>query len=125
MSDESKEVLSRRHLLRVGLVTSAATLLPGGGEFFTVPLADAQGEEPLPSWNNGASKKAIVDFVSATTDRSSSRFIPPEQRIAAFDQDGTFGSSTRFTARLSIVWIASRRSSRPSRNWPMWNPSRQ
>ena len=89
MADKSKEVLSRRHLLRVGLVTSAATLLPGGGEFFTVPLADAQGEEPLPSWNNGASKKAIVDFVSATTDRSSSRFIPPEQRIAAFDQDGT------------------------------------
>jgi phosphoglycolate phosphatase-like HAD superfamily hydrolase len=64
-------------------------LLPGGGEFFPASLAYAQGEEPLPSWNNGASKKAIVDFVSATTDRSSSRFIPPEQRIAAFDQDGT------------------------------------
>jgi phosphoglycolate phosphatase-like HAD superfamily hydrolase len=43
----------------------------------------------LPSWNAGATKKAIVEFVEATTDKSSPKFVPPEERIATFDQDGT------------------------------------
>ena len=45
--------------------------------------------DPLPSWNDGAAKQAILDFVKATTDRSSPNFVPPEARIATFDQDGT------------------------------------
>ena len=45
--------------------------------------------DPLPSWNDGPAKQAIVDFVQATTDQSSPRFVPPEARIATFDQDGT------------------------------------
>jgi phosphoglycolate phosphatase-like HAD superfamily hydrolase len=46
-------------------------------------------DNPLPSWNDGPSKKAILDFVHATTDQSSKGFVPAEQRIATFDQDGT------------------------------------
>ena len=49
----------------------------------------AQSADPLPSWNNGAAKQAIVAFVQATTDASSSKFVPEELRIATFDQDGT------------------------------------
>jgi hypothetical protein len=45
--------------------------------------------DPLPSWNDGAAKKAIVEFVKATTDKSSSKLVAPEARIAVFDQDGT------------------------------------
>jgi len=45
--------------------------------------------DPLPSWNDGAAKKAISEFVRATTDKTSARFVPPEERIATFDQDGT------------------------------------
>jgi phosphoglycolate phosphatase-like HAD superfamily hydrolase len=45
--------------------------------------------DPLPSWNDGAAKAAINEFVHATTDQSSPKFVPPEQRIATFDQDGT------------------------------------
>ena len=45
--------------------------------------------DPLPSWNEGASKKAIVDFVQATTTSGTSKFVPPAERIATFDQDGT------------------------------------
>ena len=45
--------------------------------------------EVLPSWNDGPAKQAIVDFVKATTDTSSPNFVPPEERIATFDQDGT------------------------------------
>jgi phosphoglycolate phosphatase-like HAD superfamily hydrolase len=45
--------------------------------------------DPLPSWNDGPAKKAIIEFVRATTDKSNSNFVPPEARIATFDQDGT------------------------------------
>jgi len=46
-------------------------------------------DDPLPSWNEGAAKIAINEFVHATTDQSSPKFVPPEERIATFDQDGT------------------------------------
>ncbi len=49
----------------------------------------AHADDPLPSWNDGAAKTAILDFVHATTDSSSPRFVPPEARVATFDQDGT------------------------------------
>jgi phosphoglycolate phosphatase-like HAD superfamily hydrolase len=45
--------------------------------------------DPLPSWNDGPAKKAIVDFVQATTTQGSPQFVPPAERIATFDQDGT------------------------------------
>ena len=55
-----------------------------------VALAEApSATEALPSWNDGPAKQAIVDFVKATTDKSSPDFVPPEERIATFDQDGT------------------------------------
>jgi phosphoglycolate phosphatase-like HAD superfamily hydrolase len=46
-------------------------------------------EDPLPSWNEGPAKQAILDFVKATTDAASPTFVPPEARVATFDQDGT------------------------------------
>jgi phosphoglycolate phosphatase-like HAD superfamily hydrolase len=45
--------------------------------------------DPLLSWNDGLAKQAIIAFVQATTDKSSPKFVPPEARIATFDQDGT------------------------------------
>ena len=45
--------------------------------------------EPLPSWHDGPARKAIVDFVRATTSRRNPKFVPPQERIATFDQDGT------------------------------------
>src|SRR6266704_964267 len=45
--------------------------------------------DPLPSWNDGAAKKAIVDFVQATTTQGNPKFVPPAERVATFDQDGT------------------------------------
>ena len=45
--------------------------------------------DPLPSWKDSPSKKAILDFVRTTTDKSSADFVPQEERIATFDQDGT------------------------------------
>jgi len=45
--------------------------------------------DPLPSWNEGAAKTAIVDFVTRTTAEGGADFVPPADRVAAFDQDGT------------------------------------
>ncbi|HZM09536.1 MAG TPA: HAD family hydrolase [Candidatus Limnocylindrales bacterium] len=49
----------------------------------------AQARDSLPSWNDGPAKQAILTFVKVTTDPASPSFVPPEQRIATFDQDGT------------------------------------
>jgi len=51
--------------------------------------AAVRAADPLPSWNDGAAKSAVVDFVRSTTDAQSPKFVPPEKRIATFDQDGT------------------------------------
>ena len=45
--------------------------------------------DPLPSWNDGPAKQAIVKFVEATTTQGSASFVAVEERIATFDQDGT------------------------------------
>src|SRR5215470_9859087 len=55
----------------------------------TLAQAQTSGGSPLASWNDGPAKQAILDFVRATTDQASPKFVPPEQRIATFDQDGT------------------------------------
>jgi phosphoglycolate phosphatase-like HAD superfamily hydrolase len=45
--------------------------------------------DPLPSWNDGPAKKAILELVKTATDKKSAHFVPVEDRIATFDQDGT------------------------------------
>jgi hypothetical protein len=69
-----------RNLAIIGLIGVGSVLL-------LTTLAQAQ--DPLPSWNEGPAKQAIVEFVRATTDKASPKFVPPEERIATFDQDGT------------------------------------
>ncbi len=53
------------------------------------PATVAAQTDPLPSWNDGPAKTAIIEFVKTTTDAGSPKFVPPEERIATFDQDGT------------------------------------
>jgi phosphoglycolate phosphatase-like HAD superfamily hydrolase len=49
----------------------------------------AEAMQPLSSWNEGKSKQAIIDFVTKTTTEGSPDFVPLEDRIACFDNDGT------------------------------------
>ena len=72
--------ISRRDLIKV----SAATAVLGTFS----PASEAVGD-PLPSWNDGTSKKAVLEFVRATTEKSSPKYVEPKDRIATFDQDGT------------------------------------
>jgi hypothetical protein len=70
---------------------SGLVLLPTLGQTLFPSFAQAQGSQParLASWNDGPAKQAIIDFVCATTDQTSPKFVPAEDRIATFDQDGT------------------------------------
>jgi hypothetical protein len=65
--------------------------------FFIVLLVTATtaaaDTDALPSWNSGAAKSAIIEFVETATDTSSMKFVPPAQRIAVFDNDGTLWAS--------------------------------
>jgi phosphoglycolate phosphatase-like HAD superfamily hydrolase len=59
---------------------------------FALALAIAghtRAADPLPSWNNTAPKQAIVSFVEKVTKEGSTDFVPPAERIAVFDNDGT------------------------------------
>jgi phosphoglycolate phosphatase-like HAD superfamily hydrolase len=74
---------SRRVLL------GALAVLPALQGLLGATAAQAQTASPLPSWNDGPAKQAILDFVRATTDPASPTHVPPGERIATFDQDGT------------------------------------
>lgn len=50
---------------------------------------EAGATDPLPSWNDGANKSAILEFVAASTKEGGAGFIPVTDRIATFDMDGT------------------------------------
>jgi hypothetical protein len=52
-------------------------------------LAQPLPAEPLASWNEGPAKEAIVRFVKAVDARGSASFVPADERIAVFDNDGT------------------------------------
>jgi hypothetical protein len=79
-------------------VALAATMIVG----WVTESAHAQND-PLLSWNEGPAKQAIVEFVRTTTTQGSPKFVPPAERIATFDQDGTLGCRTRCTRRWSIA----------------------
>ncbi len=53
------------------------------------PSPVARAADPLPSWQEGKTKQSIMDFVAAVTTPGSPNFVPPADRIAVFDNDGT------------------------------------
>lgn len=60
-------------------------------------------KDPLPSWNEGATKKSIVDFVTKTTTAGAIDFIPVADRIACFDNDGTLWSEQPMYFQMAFV----------------------
>jgi phosphoglycolate phosphatase-like HAD superfamily hydrolase len=73
---------------------------------FTLTLlaaAGASAADPLPSWNDGAAKSAIVAFVGKVTGEGSPGFVPPAERIAAFDNDGTLWSEQPLYFQLAFA----------------------
>ena len=80
--------MNYRCAARFSKQAASCFLLLWVGVSATTRLA-AQVADPLPSWNDGAAKKAIIDFVTRTTFVGGPHFIPVEERIATFDSYGT------------------------------------
>lgn len=67
---------------------------------FAVP---ARGGDPLPSWNDTAAKRSIVAFVDKVTAKDSPDYVPPADRIATFDNDGTLWSEQPMYFQLAFA----------------------
>jgi hypothetical protein len=80
MNDPKSQRLStlRRFVLGAGL-----------GVALCIGSTACAAEEPLPSWNDGPAKKAILEFVAAVTDKDGKDYVEPSERIAVFDHVGT------------------------------------
>ncbi len=90
--------LTRRQLVSVCLgLPLLALSLPSLG------AAQPQAADPLPSWNDGAARRAILEFVAAVTREGSPDFVPPEDRIAAFDNDGTLWPEQPMYTQLAFA----------------------
>jgi phosphoglycolate phosphatase-like HAD superfamily hydrolase len=70
-------------------------------------MAQSVGEgtsvDPLTSWNEGAAKKAIVEFVAHVTQADGPDYIPPEERIATFDNDGTLWAEQPYYFQVAFA----------------------
>jgi hypothetical protein len=74
---------------------SLPTQQPGG-------IRMVQGD-PLPSWNDGAARQAILDFVAAVTKEGGDQFVPVDERIATFDNDGTLWTEQPMYAQAFFI----------------------
>ncbi len=63
----------------------------------------AVSQDPLPSWNDGEVKRALVGFVERVTKEGGADFVPPGERIAAFDNDGTLWSEQPLYFQLQFA----------------------
>ena len=60
-------------------------------------------DDPLPSWREGASKQAILDFVQRVTAEGGTDAVPPEERVAVFDNDGTLWCEKPMPIQLDFL----------------------
>lgn len=84
-----------RYLVIIALITVASAF---GGNL--------HAQDPLPSWNDGKTKQSIIDFVKEVTAEGSPKFVPAEDRIATFDNDGTLWCEKPLIQGLFAFYLA-------------------
>jgi hypothetical protein len=100
-----KSTLTSSGIARRALLLSTLAVLPA----LSIPLlpvsvgAQATQAAALPSWNDGAAKKSILNFVANVTREGSPDFVPPAERIAVFDNDGTLWTEHPMYVQLAFV----------------------
>ena len=77
-----------------------------------------KNSDPLPSWNEGATKQSIVDFVDEVTNEASPNYVNPEDRIATFDNDGTLWSEQPYYFQFQFAFD---RVKEMAADHPEWN----
>jgi len=85
-----------------GIPRPATRIVLGCVAFLTAASGFAQ-TDPLPSWNDTAPKKAILKFVADTTTNGAPSLVPPDQRIATFDNDGTLWAEQPMYFQLAFA----------------------
>src|SRR4051812_16692681 len=95
MTRDVISAMSRRAMLSVALAFPLLLALPA--------LAQTTASDPLPSWNDTATKKAIVTFVERVTKEGSPDLVPPAERIATFDNDGTLWAEQPMYFQLAFA----------------------
>jgi hypothetical protein len=94
-------------MLRQGFVSRRAPFgraaLVGLGLAVVLLPVVVRAADWLPSWNEGASKARIVEFVQSVTDPTSKQYLPPAERIAVFDNDGTLWSEQPMYFQLAFI----------------------
>ncbi len=99
---------------------SAAVALRGVAFVFVLVIAHAavaQETDPLPSWNDGAVKTALIDFVTRVTDKSGPGYVAPEERVATFDNDGTLWVEQPIYTEMVFIEDEARRMSAKHPEW--------
>ena len=86
--------------IRVAWIVLILAWLEPPGSFKSAALAQPG---PLASWNAGAAKQAIIAFVAAVIKQGSPEFVPPGERIATFDNDGTLWCEQPIYVQFAFV----------------------
>ena len=68
-----------------------------------LPAINVQAADPLPSWNTGKTKQAIMQFVAEVTQQGGPHYVDPAERIAVFDNDGTLWSEQPMYFQLAFA----------------------
>ncbi len=114
---------SRRHRSHpaLALATALGALLAA-----VVPVHAAMPKaaiaDPLPSWNDGATKKAIFAFIDAAVSDGNAAFVPPAQRIAVFDNDGTLWAEQPIYFQLAFAMDRVKRLAPQHPEWQTHEP---
>ncbi len=95
--------LSRVAPLTLCCLLASCAAPPEGTRPEAAPASSAIPADALPSWNEGAARQAIVDFVARTTQQGGPDFVPPAERIAVFDNDGTLWSEQPMYFQLAFA----------------------
>lgn len=91
----------RYHVHRRSILTALLTSTAYG---LVSPILPALAQnDPLPSWNEGQAKQSILNFVADVTREGSSTFVPVQQRIATFDNDGTLWCEKPIYVQLAFA----------------------
>jgi phosphoglycolate phosphatase-like HAD superfamily hydrolase len=99
----------RRAFLAGLLAVSLGAVLPA--------VAQPSSGDPLPSWNDGRSKQAIIEFVGRVTREGGPDFVPSPERIATFDNDGTLWAEQPIYFQVAFALDEVRRL---APQWPEW-----
>lgn len=92
------------------------------GAVLTLAAVDLAAADALPSWNDGAAKSAIIDFVDRVSEEGGPSYVPPAQRIATFDNDGTLWSEQPIYFQFAFALHRVRALAPQHPEWKMTEP---